>query len=663
MAQRRLASLTSGAYSVGVRYYYLVAPLVMVRANEHAFTYHSQAPLDVGTLVRISVGKRLANGVILQAVTAKPTFPTKAVGAVLSPHPLPQPLITLSWWISQYYAAHLATVLQAILPSGLQKTRRDSAKTVVHPIRKRTNIVLNTDQAAALEHINARSVGTFFIHGVTGSGKTQVYIEAVRHVVAAGRSAIVMVPEIALTPQLVAEFGNHFPNLIVTHSGLTESERHHLWLKALQHNKEPLVVIGPRSALFMPLAHLGIIVVDECHEPSYKQEQTPRYSALRAASILAKAHGAKLILGSATPAITDYYLAETTKSPILRLAKPAAQLQPVNIEVVDLTVRSNFSRHRFISIQLLGAIEVALAKKYQVLLFHNRRGTAPTTLCEHCGWVAHCPTCFLPLTLHADKHVLACHLCGFSTKVPPNCPECREPTIIFKGIGTKLIEVEISRLFPKARIARFDADTSKAEAVHNRYQALYDGEIDIMIGTQMLAKGLDIPRLALVGVVQADSGLVLPDYTSEERVFQLLYQVIGRAGRGEHPGEVVIQTYQPNHPVVKAAVARDFASFYDAELQHRKAGRFPPFRHLIKLNCSYKTEAGAVNASKKYAAELRKHHPDLEILGPTPSFYERLGGAYRWQIIVKGKKRGDLVAIAQNAPAGWQADLDPASLL
>ncbi|HVI69679.1 MAG TPA: primosomal protein N' [Magnetospirillaceae bacterium] len=646
-----------------MRYYYLVAPLVVVRANEHAFTYHSPSPLTVGTLVRISVGKRLSNGVVLQVIAAKPSFVTKAVGDVLSPQPLPKPLVTLVQWISQYYAAHLATVLQAVLPAGLQKQRRKTLKSALHPIRKRTNIVLNNEQQQALTTINQRPTGTFFVHGVTGSGKTQVYIEAVRDVVLKGKSAIVLVPEIALTPQLVAEFGNHFQNLIVTHSGLTESDRHQLWLKALQNSAEPLVVIGPRSALFMPLAQLGIIVIDECHEPSYKQEQSPRYSALRAASILAKEHGAKLILGSATPSVADYYLAETTASPILRLPKPAAQLKPVSIEIVDLTVRSNFSRHRFISNKLLDAIESALAKKYQILLFHNRRGTAPTTLCEHCGWTAHCPTCFLPLTLHADKHALTCHLCGFSSKVPPNCPECREPTVIFKGIGTKLIETEIARLFPKARVARFDADTNKVDAIHNRYQALYDGEIDIMIGTQMLAKGLDIPRLSLVGVIQADSGLVLPDYTSEERVFQLLYQVIGRAGRGEHAGEVVIQTYQPQHAVVKAAVARDSASFYQSELQHRKAGRFPPFRHLLKLTCRYKTEAGAVHASQKYAAELRKTYPQVEVLGPTPAFHERLGGNYHWQLVIKARRRGDLVTIAQHAPTGWQADLDPASLL
>lgn len=640
-----------------------MAPLIVARANDHVFTYHHAAPLAVGTIVKISIGKRSASGVVMEALAKKPAFATKSITEIVSAKPIPSPLVHLASWMSEYYATHLATVWQAMLPSGLQKQRRALLKSAPHPLRKRVKIVLNDDQRRALLLINGRQTSTFFVHGVTGSGKTQVYIEAVKHVSRKGKSAIVLVPEISLTPQLVAEFGNHFQNLIVTHSGLSESERHQLWLKALKNDAEPVVVIGPRSALFMPLANLGIIVVDECHEQSYKQEQAPRYSALRAASVLAKAHEAKLVLGSATPSVADYYLAQSAKAPILRLAKPAAQLQPVNIEVVDLTKRANFTKHRFLSDCLLGAMQEALAKKYQILLFHNRRGTAPTTICEHCGWVAHCPTCFLPLTLHADKHALACHLCGFHNKIPPSCPDCGEPTIIFKGIGTKLIENEVTRLFPTAKIARFDADTAQENAVHHRYQELYDGSIDILIGTQMLAKGLDLPRLSLVGVVQADNGLVLPDYTSEEKVFQLLYQVIGRAGRGEHAGEVIIQTYQPEHPVVKAAIARDYKGFYTSQIRQREAGHFPPFRHLLKLTCSYKTEAGAINASQKYAALLRKENPNLEILGPTPSFHERLGGGYRWQLVVKTQKRSDAVAIAQKIPAGWQADLDPATLL
>lgn len=641
----------------------MVAPSVIVRTSEDAFTYHSDKPLALGTLVRISIGKRLANGVVIANVDQKPQFATKSISAILEPQPLPAPLLKLAIWLRDYYAAPFAAVIQTILPGGVHKTRRDNSKNANYPIRNRTKIVLNDDQRRALLLLNRATEGTFLLHGVTGSGKTQVYIEAAKNMARAGRSSIILVPEIALTPQLVAEFANHFQNLIVTHSGMTEAARHKIWLQALKNNDTPTIVIGPRSALFMPLNNIGLIVVDECHEPSYKQEQSPRYSALRAASVLAKAHRAKLILGSATPAITDYYTAQTNKSPILRLPKPAAQLQPVEVDVIDLKSRANFSRHRFLSNNLLSAIEQALESNHQILLFHNRRGTAPTTLCENCGWTAHCPTCFLPLTLHADKHQLQCHLCGFVRPIPTSCPECHQPNIVFKGIGTKMIESEIAKIFPRARLARFDADTTAADALHNRYQDVYDGKIDILIGTQMIAKGLDIPKLVLVGVVQADSGLVLPDYTADERVFQLLYQVIGRAGRGEHPGQVVIQTYQPDHPVVRTAVARDYKTFYQTELIKRKSGHFPPFRYLLKLICSYKTEAGAVNASQKLARHIRKEWPNIDVLGPTPSFHERLGGNWRWQLVLKSKQRSDLVDIAKSVPNGWQADLDPMSLL
>lgn len=646
-------------------FYYLVAPTTVVRATEPAFTYSSDTKLAIGSLVRVSVGKKMLNGVVLREVTQKPHFTTKPIEAVLVPEPLPGPLLQLADWLANYYATHMATVLQTMLPTGLHKTRRESKKEHSHPIRNRTHIVLNEDQQVALNAVKNAKNGTLVLHGVTGSGKTAVYIEAAKHAAEQGQSTIVLVPEIALTPQLVAEFANHFNNLVVTHSGLTEAQRHQAWQKVLANPAGlPIVAIGPRSALFMPVANLGLIVVDESHEPSYKQEQAPRYSALRAATMLAGFHKtARVVLGSATPSVTDYYLAQKTGSPILRLHKPAAQMSPVEAEVVDLKRKDLFRKHRFFSDALLARIQAALDAGHQTLLFHNRRGTAPTTICEHCGWLAECPTCFLPLTLHADSHILRCHLCNYQLPVPPSCPECSEPTILFKGIGTKLIESEITRLFPKARIARFDADTHQSQAVHNRYQELYDGHIDILIGTQMVAKGLDLPNLRLVGVIQADSGLVLPDYQSEERVFQLLYQVMGRVGRGALPGEVVIQTFQPDHPIVKAALARDYDSFYKAEIKKRQDGRFPPFRFLLKLSCSYKTEAGAVNASRKMARQIRAEHPHVEVLGPVPSFYERMGGMYRWQLVVKSTKRSDLATIAQSVPAGWQADLDPTSLL
>lgn len=645
-------------------YYYLVAPTVVVRANGAAFTYSSGVPLQIGTLVRVSVGKKILSGVVIQKVAQKPNFATKAIASIIIDNPLPEPLVKLALWLSEYYATHLATVLQTLLPAGLHKQRRELKKVGAYPSRSRTHIVLNEQQSAALATIIHTQKGTILLHGVTGSGKTQVYIEAAKQQFNQGKSTIILVPEIALTPQLMAEFANHLSNLIVTHSGMTESARHNAWLKALGKGNEPIVVIGPRSALFMPLENLGLIVVDECHEPSYKQEQAPRYSALRAATMLANFHkNARVILGSATPSVTDYYIAQTTKSTIITLNTPAIKSSPVVAEVVDLKKRDGFRRHRFFSDALIAQLEETLAEGRQSLIFHNRRGTAPTTMCDHCGWLAECPTCFLPLTLHADSHTLRCHVCNFQMPVPPSCPVCHEPTILFKGIGTKLIEVEITKLFPKARIARFDADTAPGDAIQHRYQDLYDGNIDILIGTQMLAKGLDLPNLQTVGVIQADSGLILPDYQADERVFQLLYQVMGRVGRNMLAGKVVIQTYQPDHATIKTAIARDYSLFYQTEIARRRAAHFPPFRFLLKVTCSYKTEQGAIQASRKLASHLRAEYPNVEILGPTPSFYERLGGTYRWRLIIKSPTRAPLTTIAANLPTGWQADLDPASIL
>ncbi len=642
-------------------YYYLIAPLSVVRSDEVAFTYHNKNPLAVGTIVRIGVGKKELNGVIISA-TKKPLFATKAIAAELVQKPLPKPLLLLAQWLSEYYATHLALTLQTILPAGLQKQRREASVTSNPPKRNRTTIVLNHEQAHATKIITEHQSATILLHGVTGSGKTQVYIEAAKHELRHGKSSIILVPEIALTPQLVAEFNNHFGNVVVTHSHMTEPERHKTWLGVL-NNDQPLVVIGARSALFMPVEKLGLVVIDEAHEPSYKQDQSPRYSALRAASILAQLHKAKLVLGSATPAITDYYLAEKTKSPVLTLTKPAIISQLPTIELIDSRNKDFFREHRFLSDALLESMRQALHDRQQVLLFHNRRGTAPTTLCSNCGWSALCGYCFVPLTLHADQHKLLCHICGRSQPVPPSCPACSGPSIVFRGIGTKLIEDEVRKLFPKANIARFDADNSGVDTLEKRYQEIYDGNIHIMIGTQILAKGLDVPNLSVVGVIQADNGLHLPDYQAEERVFQLLYQVAGRVGRHEHQGRVVVQTYTPDHPTIQLALQRDYQQFYQQQLKERQTAGLPPFTYLLKLTTSHKTEQGAVRAAQALARKLRASRPQLVILGPTPAFYERLHGHYRWQLLLKGKKRSELVAIARHIPSGWQFDLDPINLL
>lgn len=643
-------------------YYYLVAPVTIVRNNESAFTYHSDDQLAIGTIVHVSVGKRKLVGVILNEVK-KPTFSTKPIEEVLVTKPLPMPLIKLAEWMSAYYVTHLALALQTILPAGLQKQRRQKSTNHITAKRHRTNIVLNKEQVAAIKTIGEHQNGTVLLHGVPGSGKTQVYIESAKHELSLGRSSIILVPEIALTPQLVAEFQNHFEHIIVTHSHMTEAERHNAWLEVI-NSSHPLIVIGPRSALFMPVSALGLIVVDEAHEPSYKQDQSPRYSALRVASILAKLHGStKVVLGSATPTVNDYYLAEHTKSPIINMTKPAIANEVPSVQLVDLRRKDYFREHRFLSDVLITSMREALHEHQQVLIFHNRRGTAPTTLCDQCGWSALCVACFVPMTFHADKHILLCHICGREQKVPPNCPVCSNPSIVFRGMGTKMIEDEVYRLFPKAHVARFDADNASDQTLDKRYQEIYDGTIDIMIGTQILAKGLDVPNLSLVGVIQADNGLHLPDYQAEERVFQLLYQVAGRVGRGKYTGKVIVQTFLPDHPTINLALSRDYSSFYERQLRERQVGQFPPFTYLLKLTTSYKTEAGAIRAAQKMAAQLRSFGPELTILGPTPAFYERLYGNYRWQLLLKSKKRALLATIASQVPQGWQIDLDPANLL
>lgn len=645
-------------------YYYEVVPLKIVHASDSVLTYASSVEYPIGSLVSVPVGKTSVAGILVKQVS-KPSFECKEIQRQLELSPIPRRLQQLASWLSEFYMTHPVHVWQTILPRGVGKTRRASHQNASHPSRKRTQILLNTSQTTAIESIMSQPSGTTLLHGVTGSGKTQIYIETAKQTIAEGKSVIILVPEIALTSQLIAEFTPHFPDLKVTHSTMTESIRHQTWQQLLSATT-PQVVIGPRSALFSPMPNLGLVVIDECHEPTFKQEQSPRYSALRAAAMLARFADARLVLGSATPAVTDYYLASQTGASILRLPVPArANTVAPTVQLVDMTKKLHFSRHSFFSNDMLSAITTTLKHKHQVLLFHNRRGTAPTTLCENCGWNALCTRCFVPLTLHADAFTLRCHICAAHEKVPTSCPQCGEAHIIHKGIGTKLIHQEISKLFPHAVVARFDGDSDALETLEQQYQALYDSDIDIIVGTQVVAKGLDLPHLRMVGVVQADAGLALPDYMSSERTFQLLAQVSGRVGRNEHPSTVVVQSYQPSHPAVTAGITGDYQLFYDMTIEERKRANFPPFTHLLKLICIYKSEDAAIRNAQAYARTIRQQSPSrVEVLGPTPAFYERVRDTYRWQLVVKSPVRTDLTDIVRKLPSQhWQFELDPGSLL
>lgn len=641
-----------------------MAPTKLIRAESATFTYHTtDSTITIGSLVLIPVGKKEIVGIVVEK-SAKPAYPTREILRSLPYPALPAELVKTALWMSEYYATHLAIVLQTVLPRGITKTRRASKEAPLFSHRKRTNFLLNGAQSSAVRQLLSMAPGGALLHGITGSGKTAVYIELAKHTIASGKSVIVLVPEIALTSQLVAEFQNHFAHVILTHSRQTEAERHRVWEQVLLAT-EPQIIIGPRSALFMPVASIGYIIIDEAHEPSFKQDQSPRYHAQRVASVLATQHIARTVQGSATPLVTEYYLAKTANRPIIILPERARNdAAAPTIQLVDMTQKTNFTRHRFLSDALLASIDTALGNKQQVLIFHNRRGSATTTLCEACGWSAVCPQCFIPYTLHADHHRLECHVCANKSPVPTSCPECHSTDIIHKGIGTKLLETELRKRFPQASIERFDGDSTSEATLDQRYQHLYDGRVDIIIGTQVVAKGLDLPHLGLVGVIQADAGLSLPDYAASERTFQLLSQVVGRVGRSHHKTSVIVQSFQPSALPVQTGLHQDYSTFYNAILEERRRGHFPPFTFLLKLTCVYKSEAAAVRQARALASSLRAIYPRLTIFGPVPAFYERQHNTYRWQIIVKSSQRATLIDVLKHVPsAHWHNDLDASSLL
>lgn len=645
-------------------HYIEVAPIKLIRKDATSFTYHFDTLLPIGTIVAVPIGKQQITGIVI-ATVSKPSFTTKSVTRIIEAPPLPAALVATTQWMSQYYAVHLSQCLSLLLPAGLTKTRRAQTPHSHTPIRPTNTAQPTTEQLAAISAISNSHDTTHILFGVTGSGKTLVYKSLAQQAYDTGKSALILVPEIALTSQLVDEFRQLFgESVIVAHSQQTEAERNIIW-RQLLHAKEPHVIIGPRSALFLPVANVGLIVLDEFHEPSYKQEQQPRYSSLRIATILGTHHQARVVFGSATPPVAELYVAKKTTKNIVELKTTAKLITPPTVTVVDMTKRNNFLQHRFLSDALITSIDTSLSLKKQILIFHNKRGTATTTLCTQCGWIATDPSNDLPLTLHADTHQLTSHLTGYTQAVPTCCPKCSSIDIIHKGIGTKLLEAELRQRYPNATIVRFDKDSEKNNTVATRYKDLYDGSVDIIIGTQMIAKGLDLPQLRTVGVVQADANLALPDYAASERVFQLLAQVVGRVGRHEQPTEVIVQSYQPAHPAILAGISQQYDKFYKHTLAQRKKGAFPPFTYVAKFVCTYKTEAAAIKNSRSLYHKLQTQaHPSTIISKPLPAFYEKVSGGYRWQIIVKSPRRSELIALMQYTPPRyWQYELDPLTLL
>ncbi len=628
-----------------------------------ALTYDFDEILEIGQVALVPLGKKVVPGVVVKKV-AQPTFTTKPIFKILYSMPLPSHLVRAAQFVNDYYL--MTNAVSLILPNGVEKKRRKTEQMFGFSKKtgcgaKKPEIKLNKAQKNALQGLQEARSATKLLYGITGSGKTNIYLKMAENALKRQKSTILLVPEIALTGQLVRIFQEFFGDKIVLiHSKQTEAERH-LIFDSLLKSEAPKIVIGPRSALFAPLKDLGLIIIDEEHESSYYQENSPKYSTIRVASFIAQELKIPLILGSATPTVEDFYLAKKLGSLVELTEKAKDTAVKPTVKIIDFKDRTAFSKSKYFSTALIETIKKNLEQGQQSLIFHNRRGSSPLTICENCGEEILCPHCFLPLTLHADTYELVCHTCGFNEKVPVCCPKCQAPGLIHKGFGTKLIESELKKLFPKAKIQRFDADSKVGlEEVYDEVKA---GGVDILVGTQTLAKGLDLPKLATVGVVQADAGLNLPDFVAEERTFQLLTQVMGRVGRGHiDTAEVFIQTFRSEHPVLKFATMEDYKGFYEYEIRRRRKAGFPPYSFILKLEITMKTEATVL---KKVRELSKKIAQDDELISspPMPAFHERTDKGYTWQMIVRSKSRKALVRACDGIDKNFKITLDPPRLL
>ena len=549
-----------------------------------------------------------------------------------------------------YYTGASLQTLRGLEKAGIVSFAKQEVLRVSRhePVEMALPIVLNDEQQQAFDGllplIARREAGAALLHGVTASGKTQVYIRLIEETLAMGRTAMLLVPEIALTPQMMAKFTAYFgENVAMLHSGLQLTERYDQWKRIRRGDVR--VVLGTRSAVFAPFDNLGLIVVDEEHEGSYQSESAPRYHAVEVAQRRAQAAGAPLLLGSATPSLLTYFRACSGRYRLLELPERVMRRPLPAVEVVDMREEFLSGNNGIFSGRLVSLLGECLETGRQAMLFMNRRGYSTFVSCRACGSVVQCPNCDVSMTYHKADQRLRCHFCGASAPVPARCPVCGKPFIKYFGIGTEQVEEQLHALFPGARALRMDTDTMRGRDAHARLlEAFAAGEAQVLIGTQMIAKGHDFPNVTLVGVVAADATLCIPDYRSAERAFQLLTQVSGRAGRDEAPGRVVVQTYQPGHPVIRFARAHDYRGFYQYEMLERRKALLPPYSLFVRILFSGRDEAALEAAGERYGRELEREllallgeegAQDLLLLVPSPAPIRKKQGAYRYQVLVK----------------------------
>lgn len=658
-----------------------VVALIPGDPTKSVFTYSiGELELQLGQLVMIPYGKREVAGVVFGLHNNEPEFATRPVSSIVLPEPVLTPhLIATANWMAKYYHEPLRNCVETVMlyrkKVRLPKEKQQSWE------HEEKNITLTEEQQHAFGTI-VRSLNTytsFLMFGVTGSGKTEIYLRVMDEVLKQGKQVVYLVPEIALTPQTIARVESRFPGKTsVINSQISEGERYRAFLECISGERP--IVIGSRSALFAPFPNVGLIVIDEEHDQSYKQDASPHYNAVTTAQFMGKELSIPVILGSATPRLEDYFLSVKRKAEseqgtdhvLLTLKNRALDALLPKVHIVDM--REELKKRNFstLSDDLENAVRSALERKEQSILFLNKRGIASSVMCRMCGWTAECPHCSVALTLHNElysvlSNKLVCHHCDYMQEMVHQCPQCESLYVKALGSGTERIEQDLKKLFPQARVLRMDRDTTSKKGSHEEiYRAFVRHDADILIGTQMITKGWDIPNVTLVGIVNADTALHMPYYAASENTFSLITQVAGRAGRGGKQGLVILQTYNPENYAVISAAEHSFEKFYDYELGFRKQLNYPPFSHLAQLvyadpkddKAAYKADILGKLLERKLVELPETEQEKIEILGPAPCLIPKLRNKWYYQILLKGEMSviDQLLTIV---PTDWKINVDP----
>ncbi len=646
-------------------------------------TYQSDLPLQPGASVRVPFGpsNRDVAGLVIAAATteSEQKFEIKKILSLEEERPFLDEA-QLKWlkWIAQYYVYPLGQVQQLVFPPLKRKSRGSRKTSIVPEVAPIIPHPLTVEQNHVLEQIKLNQFQSYLLHGVTGSGKTEVYIEVIAKALAQGKTALVLVPEISLTPQLIRRFAERFPDQIaVLHSHLTEREKTEQWWLAVEKQKP--ILIGARSALFCPQPDLGVLVVDEEHETSFKQEEKLKYNARDLAVVKAQFLNCPILLGSATPSLESWFNAQAGKFQLLSMPNRVSDQGLPDVTIVNPRYDRNERQDRphWLSDTLYNKLKLHYENGHQSALFLNRRGMAPSVQCYSCGFIYQCPNCDISLTLHGEHH-LVCHYCDYHDRLNTLCPSCHEGEPKAYGLGTETIEKDLGLLFPEARILRADRDEiSSRGAIEEMIRKMEHENIHFLVGTQMIAKGLDFKNLTLVGIVLADIAFNVPDFRANERCFQLCTQVSGRAGRHASKGEVVIQTYKEDHPSLTHVQAAHYSGFVNLELEHRQMFGYPPFTRLAAIRISGLKKQEVIDDGehlRSYLLQLKENFDSLagaHILGPTPAPLSRLKNRYRFHILIKApdhkvlnhlvQKTADFIK-DQNKKSKFLIDVDPYSL-